>query len=888
MAPPSWADVVTRVVRQASARRSGHAAKWRKLGDVGKIALLQKLHACAAEDVGRVLEDNKADLARFKEGGNGDDEEFLALALNACLDDDERVGPKFETAISFVDSNLSGVKWLDLFDSLLLSAVDRGSSGLVCELLSVAHGGGKNARFPRRPRPNNPALMKACSKNNYGLVRPFLDWGHRIELPPPSSSKISRWRDEIKVVRVFSDSDHPIDNFEGSDDHIRNLQLLKLHAQPAYLLACYASIADKYDWEGAKTRTCECEREGDESSPTSSSKLLKLQYRLPKGERAVHHCPYHEEFVPSLLCGRHMECNDPISRCFVLAKLCSDYSSSHPDRRQNYDEVAKSCESLAVELLEKCSSLDEVKLVLREKSSASRFFSETKFMTYPRLRLAVEHNRKYFAGHIYCQQVIRDSFYGSSGWSNKSFAYKLVYFLLQTLLTPLHGLVYQTFFMARQFPESFDYSFVRYASRHRVNLDLPVNRFISYTGWHLIYVGLVVLTAFPSVDGAVYARTEFAVIDYVLTVFSASMFIRDLLNLIVVKSFRVFAKFWRLYMLLAHLLLSSSLIMRIVVHTYDCEEDVDPEAKFDYETKICRDLLLTACYFHSMSAIMAVCSLLFWLQFHHKIGPVAINISRVTLDLFTMAAIYVLITFGFSLGLTLSNSSRLFIRRNETSSYNATMIIMKDMFWSTLSPGPPETVNIDSTGWSAVTTVIFVIYQISTVIIFLNLLIAVMNTTINKLEDRKVLYWQFTKATMQVGFFEETSAIPSPWNLMAIDVWPFYVAGSILGLPNLYSRCGSWVCGKDSKRDGGDPASLQHSSMDEATARERERYCKLLLTLIERHEDESEKKAAEEEAERTKLKALKEELLRDIKDALVKERQLFSSLVSPRSEDTKM
>ena len=90
---------------------------------------------------------------------------------------------------------------------------------------------------------------------------------------------------------------------------------------------------------------------------------------------------------------------------------------------QGYDEVVRQCECLAVELLENCRSLGEVQLLLAEKSCAQRFFSQTKFLTYPRMRLAVEHGHKNFAGHIYCQQVVRDKFYGG-WWSDMSFVFR--------------------------------------------------------------------------------------------------------------------------------------------------------------------------------------------------------------------------------------------------------------------------------------------------------------------------------------------------------------------------------------------------------------------------------------------------------------------------------
>ena len=35
-----------------------------------------------------------------------------------------------------------------------------------------------------------------------------------------------------------------------------------------------------------------------------------------------------------MACDRHLECNDPISRCFIVANMAKGFSYSHPDRRQ--------------------------------------------------------------------------------------------------------------------------------------------------------------------------------------------------------------------------------------------------------------------------------------------------------------------------------------------------------------------------------------------------------------------------------------------------------------------------------------------------------------------------------------------------------------------------
>ena len=48
-----------------------------------------------------------------------------------------------------------------------------------------------------------------------------------------------------------------------------------------------------------------------------------------------------------------------------------------------------------------------------------------------------------------------------------------------------------------------------------------------------------------------------------------------------------------------------------------------------------------------------------------------------------------------------------------------------------------------------ITTFFLLIFEVSSVFIFINLLIAVINNTISKVDNNKVLYWQFTKASMQ-------------------------------------------------------------------------------------------------------------------------------------------
>ena len=53
-------------------------------------------------------------------------------------------------------------------------------------------------------------------------------------------------------------------------------------------------------------------------------------------------------------------------------------------------------------------------------------------------------------------------------------------------------------------------------------------------------------------------------------------------------------------------------------------------------------------------------------------------------------------------------------------------------------------------------------------VILLNLLIALMNATIGKTQDRKHLYWKFVRTCIWLEFFGEANALPPPFNLLAV------------------------------------------------------------------------------------------------------------------------
>ena len=85
---------------------------------------------------------------------------------------------------------------------------------------------------------------------------------------------------------------------------------------------------------------------------------------------------------------------------------------------------------------------------------------------------------------------------------------------------------------------------------------------------------------------------------------------------------------------------------------------------------------------------MAVASILYWVQFHYKIGPTAINMSRVIIDVVTMLVIYILINSAFAVGLSFVHSTYEYVVNNSSISSSYVFTLMLQFGWSTLAPGP--------------------------------------------------------------------------------------------------------------------------------------------------------------------------------------------------------
>ena len=100
--------------------------------------------------------------------------------------------------------------------------------------------------------------------------------------------------------------------------------------------------------------------------------LNELMRKEITNEPEFHFCPSNEKFLPHPDCNEHVECNDPVFRCFDIARAAKKFAKRRPEYEAEYDQVAANSREIAVEILDGCESANDVVTLLGESAGSER------------------------------------------------------------------------------------------------------------------------------------------------------------------------------------------------------------------------------------------------------------------------------------------------------------------------------------------------------------------------------------------------------------------------------------------------------------------------------------------------------------------------------------
>ena len=454
---------------------------------------------------------------------------------------------------------------------------------------------------------------------------------------------------------------------------------------------------------------------------------------------------------------------------------------------------------------------EEVELFLGDPVGSNQFFRKgaAKRLKNPRLSMALVNEHLLFASHMFCQNILKRQWLGRAPLEGKNTRFKIIYFLAQSILFGLLPL--SLCYVPKMVIEEFQIAHTGLVEKHmskRVfdalrgpnNLDDPVNRFIVTSFSHFLFLFLIFYTTVQTIFDDDQIFNNFHWYHIWLGVLTTSLIAKDITVIrfsrsLSLKTNASAVRVWHIYDILTHIVMVFALSARLLMgKIYPCdnnhEEECDIDARMPFDT-------ISNCLF-SISSAMAGVRCLYWFQLHDKFGPIVINFTKVIFDLLTFVLIYLTAWLSFALSLVpldyamheRSNSNCTGNDGNQSTNgsnvdqqdpgqvtkfnfWDSLWKQMSDLFWLTLS-AEDQREDVSKTDCTATIhgfmSALTIIFAILTVIIFMNLLIATMNNTIQKVSDRQQLQWKFVRAGIWIDFFGDEAALPPPWNLVTVGV----------------------------------------------------------------------------------------------------------------------
>ncbi|XP_075806812.1 short transient receptor potential channel 4 isoform X3 [Microtus pennsylvanicus] len=455
---------------------------------------------------------------------------------------------------------------------------------------------------------------------------------------------------------------------------------------------------------------------------------------------------------PSLIA---LSSEDPFLTAFQLSWELQELSKVENEFKSEYEELSRQCKQFAKDLLDQTRSSRELEIILNYRDDNS-LIEEQSGNDLARLKLAIKYRQKEFVAQPNCQQLLASRWYDEfPGWRRRHWAVKMVTCFIIGLLFPVFSVCY---LIAPKSPLGL---FIR----------KPFIKFICHTASYLTFLFLLLLAS-QHIDRSDLNRqgppptiVEWMILPWVLGFIWGEIKqmwdggLQDYIH-----------DWWNLMDFVMNSLYLATISLKIVAFVkYSA---LNPRDTWDmwHPTLVAEALFAIANIFSSLRLIS-----LFTANSH--LGPLQISLGRMLLDILKFLFIYCLVLLAFANGL-----NQLYFYYEETKGLNCKGIrcekqnnafstlfeTLQSLFWSIFG-----LINLYVTNVNAqheftefVGATMFGTYNVISLVVLLNMLIAMMNNSYQLIADHADIEWKFARTKLWMSYFEEGGTLPTPFNVI--------------------------------------------------------------------------------------------------------------------------
>ncbi|XP_036443997.1 short transient receptor potential channel 5-like [Colossoma macropomum] len=521
---------------------------------------------------------------------------------------------------------------------------------------------------------------------------------------------------------------------------------------------------------------------------------------------------------PSLIA---LSSEDPILTAFRLGWELKELSKVENEFRQEYEELSQQCKLFAKDLLDQARSSRELEIILNHRDDHSEELDPRECRDLAKLKLAIKYHQKEFVAQPNCQQLLATLWYdGFPGWRRRHWVVKLVTCFTIGLLFPVFSIIYLL------------------APKSTLGLFIkkPFIKFICHTASYLTFLFLLLLASQHIVRTDLHVQgppptvVEWMILPWVLGFIWAE--IKEMWD----GGFTEYVHdWWNLMDFAMNSLYLATISLKMVAYIKYNSSRPREEWEMWHPTLIAEALFAIANIFSSLRLIS-----LFTANSH--LGPLQISLGRMLLDILKFLFIYCLVLLAFANGLNQlyfyyeteaadePNHCKGIRCERQNNAFSTLFETLQSLFWSVFGLLNLYVTNVKARHefTEFVGATMFGTYNVISLVVLLNMLIAMMNNSYQLIADHADIEWKFARTKLWMSYFDEGGTLPPPFNIIPSpkSVWYLCVW--------LHNR----LCGQGQPRP---KEQHKHENLKEFTERhadnliQNQHYQEVIRNLVKRY-----------------------------------------------------
>ncbi|TRY93839.1 hypothetical protein DNTS_023764 [Danionella cerebrum] len=538
---------------------------------------------------------------------------------------------------------------------------------------------------------------------------------------------------------------------------------------------------------------------------------------------------------------------DPVMAALELSNELAVLANIEKEFKNDYKTLSMQCKDFVVGLLDLCRNTEEVEAILIGDTEADGHFVKGSRPNLVRLKLAIKYELKKFVAHPNCQQQLLSIWYENlSGLRQQTTAVKLLVVLGVVVGLPILALLY----------------WIAPSSKLGKIIRGPFLKFVAHAASFTIFLGLLIMNAADRFEGTTllpnmtiqdhpsqlfrmkttpFTWMEMLIISWVIGMIWAeckeiwSLGPREYLlepwNLLDFGMLTIFvtsfiARFMAYY--------RAKVAQSYVDTHYNDISNITLPREIEYYHLarvhwVPSDPQLISEGLYAIAVVLSFSRIAYILPANESFGPLQISLGRTVKDIFKFMVIFIMVFVAFMIGMF--NLYSYYRGAKQNGAFTTVEESFKTLFWAIFGLSEVKSVIINN-GHKFIENIGYVlygVYNVTMVIVLLNMLIAMINNSFQEIEDDADVEWKFARAKLWFSYFEEGGTLPVPFNLIPSpkSVLRFVLTLRKLLLPPLHEQ--------DLKEDTELYESGNQKEPSERVSPRTSRYQKIMKRLIKRY-----------------------------------------------------